>query len=333
MAIVPAFVSIPLAFFGYGVWALVSGYLAEGVAQVFLYWKVSPWKPLLRYDFQIARKLFGFSSWVFLEAMLGWSFLSGDSIALGHYLGANELGVFRVGMSFVLLVLGMMSRPINPVAYSSFSRLQYDINALRESLLKLIRLTATVVFPIGAGFVVTAQSISVVVFGQKWVGIDTVISMLGLLHAITWILGINTEAYRAIGRPDINSKLLLILITSNLPIYIFAAPQGIFVYCIVSLLVNGLCTLSIYLFLTYRIFKISPSLLWSCVRNPLFASMVMGFIVACMIRYAFSWHFGNGWPQLICTVLIGMMIYTGVIWSLDRTFTTHAFGILKRAVT
>jgi O-antigen/teichoic acid export membrane protein len=122
-AVVPGLVSIPMALSGYGVWSLVFGTLAGTIAQVFIFWGISKWRPKLDYDFQLAKQLYGFSSWVVLEAFLGWIILWGDSIILGHFIGVKELGVYRVGVTFLMIIFGIFFNPILPVAYSAFSRL------------------------------------------------------------------------------------------------------------------------------------------------------------------------------------------------------------------
>ncbi|HMK49639.1 MAG TPA: lipopolysaccharide biosynthesis protein, partial [Thermodesulfovibrionales bacterium] len=136
-AVIPAFVSIPLALSGYGVWSLVLGTLAGSIAQVFTFLGISKWRPRLDYNFELARKLFGFSSWVVLEAFLGWIILWGDSIALGHFLGVKELGVYRIGIALLMAIFGIFFNPILPVAYSAFSRLQANREELKQSFLKI----------------------------------------------------------------------------------------------------------------------------------------------------------------------------------------------------
>lgn len=75
--IVPGVVSIPMAYLGYGVWALVAGTMVGSIFQTFIFWHLTPWKPRPSYDLKLAREIYGFSIWVFLEALLSWLILWG----------------------------------------------------------------------------------------------------------------------------------------------------------------------------------------------------------------------------------------------------------------
>jgi len=241
-AIVPGIISIPLALAGYGVWALVFGTLVGAVARAILFWKISPWRPKLTFDFWRAKQLFKFSSWVTLETIILWMLCWGDSIVLGHFLGVKELGVYRVGVLFTTLVFGIFFNPLTPVVYSLFSRLQSNVEELKQLFLKITKLIAFTSLPIGVWLIFLGPSISSVVFGPEWKGIEVVIIILSIKQALTWIVGLNPEILRAIGRPDIYPKIWICLSLFYIPTYILAAPYGLKFFCISRLAVSMIGT-------------------------------------------------------------------------------------------
>ena len=80
-AFVPGLFSVPLALFGYGVWALVGGSLAGQTLNLWLLWQRSPWRPKATFDMTLVRTLFRFGFWVLLESLGAWS-LSGATTSL-----------------------------------------------------------------------------------------------------------------------------------------------------------------------------------------------------------------------------------------------------------
>jgi O-antigen/teichoic acid export membrane protein len=330
-AVTPSFASIPLALYGYGVWSLVYGSLAGAVVQVFLFWRASPWRPQLRYDFQLARQLFGFSAWVALEAFLSWLILWGDSIVLGHFLGVKELGVYRVGVTFLMLVFGVFFNPLMPIAYSSFSRFQSNHDELKQAFLGTVRIIASVSLPIGVGLAILAPSISSVIFGQKWQGIEIIIALIGIMHCIGWLVGINPEVYRAIGRPDINTKLLIAAVVYYIPVYVLAAPYGLFVFCLARVAV-AIVAMGLHIFVANRILNLPLTYLGSCVKLPLVGILIMAIAVYFAVNFSGTFIGLEGWVRMISIIAFGGITYIVAMWFIEKKFVLKVISLAREGV-
>lgn len=331
IAVVPVIISIPLALMGYGVWALVWGTLARGTIQVILFWYLSDWRPELSFDMALARQLFGFGVWVTLEALLGWLIIWGDSIILGHFLGVGDLGVYRVGTTLVALIFGIFFNPLSPVAYSSFSRLQSNHVELKSSFLKTVQLMAAICIPIGLGLALTAHPISSLVFGQKWQGIEIVIAIIGIMYTVGWLVGINTEVYRAVGRPDINVKLLIVCVIYYIPIYIFAAPYGLLVFCFARLTV-AIVAMPLHFFVVNRILQLPFTYIKTYIKSPLLASLPMIAIIYGGVNLFDPFDGWQGWLKIAFVLFLGAVSYVAMTWLLDKKFTQQTIKLIKEAV-
>ncbi len=330
-AIISGIVSIPLALLGYGVWALVFGTLAGAMVQILLFWKISPWRPLLNYDFQLAKQLFGFGSWVTLETFLSWLILWGDSIVLGHFLGVKELGVYRVGVTFLIFVFGIFFNPLLPVAYSAFSRLQSKREDLIQSFIKITQIMAFISLPMGVGLVLLAPSISSVVFGQKWQGIEIVIALIGIMHGIAWVVGINPEVYRAIGRPDINSKLSIAVVLYYIPIYILAAPHGLLIFCIARFII-AFISLWLHFFVVNRILKLPFAYLSGCIKSPLIGSLIMAIVIFGEIKLFGTFYGFVGWVKMLGVIVTGGIVYLFTLRLIAKDFTKELWTFAGEAI-
>ena len=331
VAVVPGIVAIPLALMGHGVWALVWGTLAGSIIQVILFWHLSDWRPELSFDIPLARQLFGFGVWVTLEALLGWLIVWGDSIVLGHFLGVHELGVYRVGATVIMFAFAVFFSPISPVAYSSFSRLQSNAEELKRSFLKITNLIAAVSLPVGVGLALTAYPISSLIFGQKWQGIEIVISIISIMYAIGWLVGINPDVYRAAGRPDANVKLLIANVIYYIPVYILAAPHGLLVFCIARLGVS-VASLLLHFYVANKLLQLPFTYLKSCVKSPLIASLVMGVLLYGMVNLFDPFEGWQGGLKLIVVIASGGMSYLGALWLVDKDLLTQFFRLVKEVI-
>lgn len=333
-SLLPGFVSIPLALQGYGVWALVGGTLVGTLAQVVVLWILSPWRPTMKYNFSIALKLGRFGFWVALEAILGWFYNWADSMLLGAYLGVRELGLYRTGTMVVMLAFGVLLNPILPVLYSSLCRFQNDLDQLRQSFSKAARLTITVALPVSVGLFLLGGRIADVLFGDKWVGLGQVVAFLALVQGWSWFVsGANGEMYRASGRPDVFPKFMGFALLYYLPVYFFAAPQGLEVFLWARLFVS-LIGLPIHIWLMVRILGLSPLFLWNQSRFSWFAVGVMGLLIYAA-NSLIGPHYG-GWTEQIAIlgflIVLGGMTYTGVLAILDRKFVREVRAMVLRAI-
>lgn len=311
---IPGLVSVPLALLGYGVWALVSGILAGSVVQVFLFWRASPWRPRLKYDLPLAQNLFKFGTWVTLEALLGWLIVWGDSIIVGRFLGTKELGIYGTGITLLAIISGFVLNPILPVAYSSFSRLQSVPLQFRDYFLKTTHLIAIIVLPIGTSVILLAQPLSSILLGEKWKGIEIVLIVVGLKDILTSIVGgINAEALRALGRPDINVKLCVVSSVVAIPVYIFAAHYGFLVFCLARLLI-GMFMVTLYVYATKVLLKVPFIYPFICSWKALFSASIMGivlyilgYLIPVQILFRIVLALGLGWAT-----------YIALLWFVDR---------------
>lgn len=324
-------VSIPLALFGYGVWALVFGTLAGSIVQVLLYWRLNYWRPRLSYDFQLAKQLFGFSSWVAIEAFLLWMIGWGDSIILGHFLGITELGIYRVGTTFLLFVFGVFLNPLLPVSYSLFSRLQSNHEELKQTFLKTIRIIVSISLPLGVGLTLLSPAISSVVFEQKWQGIEIVITIIGLMYGIGWTVGLNHELYRAIGRPDINTKLTIILILYYIPVYVLAAPYGLYIFCLARFAL-GISSILFYLYFTKRVLDFPLTYLWDPLKTPLIASLIMAVLIYLAINLIGVFKGFEGWLKMFGIIAFGGMTYILAIRLIEKDLVRQFLRLAREGI-
>src|SRR5215212_10553828 len=228
-ASLPGLVSIPFALRGMGYWALVAGTLAGQLIEVIVLWRMSHWRPRFAFDRRLARQLAAFGTWVAGEGLLGWFYLWADSLIVGLAFGSRELGLYWTGNNLVLLLFGTLFHPLMPVMFSAVARMSDDRTKLKNTLLNTHIISFAVALPIGLGCFLFGDA-AVFILGAKWAGIGKVIGVLGLMHGLSWLMGSNAEFYKAIGRPDVFTKIMAIGLIYYIPGYYIAAQYGLDIF-------------------------------------------------------------------------------------------------------
>lgn len=222
----PGLLSIPLAWHGMGYWALVAGMLIGQAVQVVVLWRASAWRPAFVFDFAVASRLAKFGAWVAASGLLSWFYLWADSLVVGVFLGSHDLGLYRTGNTLVIMVYAVLLGPMLPVLYSHFSQNQGNRDLVRDVLQRATRFISFVAIPIAFLLYAFAQPIGWFVFGERWQGIEVVIAIMALAHGLSCTVGANGEAYRAIGRPDYETKIMALSLLMYGCAYWLSVQQG-----------------------------------------------------------------------------------------------------------
>jgi O-antigen/teichoic acid export membrane protein len=321
-SVLPGFASIPFALWGYGYWALVMGSLVGAFGQVILLWWINPWRPQFEYDFGLMKALFPFGLWVSGSALLGWCFLWVDSLIVGIYLDVQQLGLYRTGNTLVMMVFGIVLSPILPILFSMFSRMQDNIERLKNALLKSTKIIIIVAFPISMGLFIGSELVSSIIFSDKWQGVDQVIEMMALVHGLAWLVGANGEAYKGIGKPDIETKIMSLSIFFHLTLYLIIIKYGLAAFLFGRLmsvffgLLIHLFFLKKYLYIGYKkIFNISKFVLFSVVIMYLSANFVKQML------------FENEFIVFVMSLILGFSSYLILIFILEKKFIKEIFYV------
>jgi O-antigen/teichoic acid export membrane protein len=323
----PAVISIPLAALGAGYWALVAGTLAGQFLQLPLLWRLNTWRPSFAFDWTVARRLGGFSGWVMLSGLSAWFYLWADSLIVGTQLGAHELGLYRTGNAFVTMIYSFLFAPLLPVLYSHFSEIQHDHARVNQILSKVVRTITLTALPVAFLLFAFGDQISGFIFGQRWEGIGVVVAIMALTHGYAWTVGVNGEVYRAVGRPEYETRVM----AGTLPLYALAYWVSIQYGLIVFLWTRfSLALVGVLLHLwTARLaigFPLGRSVAYmlkvSVVGLPLLA-----------LHYCFNGMAGEGVLVQTFLVLVAAAWALGYPWLLERnSLIPEAVGMFKQRI-
>jgi PST family polysaccharide transporter len=330
-ALIPAFFSIPLALYGYGVWALVAGSLAGQIINLLLLWRKSDWRPQFRYDWFMARSLFTFGFWVLLESIGAWLIVWGDNLIVGHFLGVHDLGVYRTGWMMVTIIFGLVLNPFLPILYPTFSRMQDDLPTLKSAFHRVNRVIFALALPMGTGLLLLGSETALLLFGEKWQGLGFVLGVLGFMYGISWLVGINAELYRAMGRPDMNTKLMYFALLYYIPAYYITAQYGLDTFTMTRLAVAVVAT-PIHIYLCVKLLGLSTFYIWQDGKPMILATICMAVGITSLKWWLLSFvNITHAAISLGVLVFAGCLIYFVCLWLLDRDFILNTSSLLKRS--
>jgi PST family polysaccharide transporter len=230
-----AIASIPLALAGLGYWALVAGTLTGSLFQSAILWAKSSWRPSFSYNLALAKEMFSFGVWITAESLLAWFYLWVDTAIVGAHLSSSDLGLYKTGDYLVNAAFGAALAPLVPVMFTAFARLQRRKENLTAMLMNSTIIISVISIPLGVGLFMTRSSIESFLFPNSWLGLSAVIGLLALLHGCTWINSPQIQAFRAVGKPDVNTKIMLFGLLYSVPLYLISIRYGLLTFIWVRL--------------------------------------------------------------------------------------------------
>jgi O-antigen/teichoic acid export membrane protein len=328
-ALMAAMAAIGAAFYGWGVYALISGGLTAATVKMGSLmaagWR--SWHPSLHFR---RADLSGFLRIGMLQLgskLANYTWSNVDYLIVGRVLGAEAVGVYRLAYEIVVRPLGTVNPIINTVAYPLFAKRQHNDESMRRGYLEVIRLLSIVVFPMLAGLIAVAPLAVPVVLGSRWLAAVPLVQILALLGIMRTVLNPTGFLLMAKGRFDTLFLSQLFLMVASPPAYWIAAPHGTWAVAWTAVL--------LMLGNTAVMWK---AFFWDSIRLPfpdwagaMAKAALFSGLMGCSVAVASRLLEGAAAPAVLLAVLVavGVAVYTGLLGAFDRPYLAGLGAMLR----
>lgn len=238
-AVVRASLSIPMAFAGYGAWALVWGVVGGELTSSIVAWRLTRFRPSLALDREALRPLLAFGVTILTTRLVAEVSANADYLIVGRRLGPTQLGYYSVAWRLPELLIDSVLWVFSSVAFPVYTHARdRGAAAFREAMLRALRLVTLFSFPVGVGLAVVSRDAILVLFSERWMPAAPIMALVALTMAILSVGYASGDLYPAMGRPGLLLKLDLALAVPIVAAFWFAAPYGITTVALVHLVVT-----------------------------------------------------------------------------------------------
>lgn len=291
-SIIGGFSAIVMAILGFGVWSIIFNGIISSFLTTFLMWSVTKWIPKLRFSLIVLKDILAYSIYILLNSVLRYFSSNIDYLLIGRLLGAELLGVYTIAFMLTDMLRGRIFSVLNKVLFPVFSKMQHDLKLIHDYYLETIKYNAIICFPIYTIFIIQADLIILVGFGDSWIGAINPLRILSIASLVFILVGTPHEVMKAIGKPDISFKISLYntifivfpsLILGIIFLGINGAALGVLLYTITSRLA--------YQFYMWRMVNIEIKEVFKAIIPALCGSTSI-FILSIIIRqFYFKYDF------------------------------------------
>lgn len=204
--IIPLLVTIPLAYYGLGFWALVWGMLAQQGGTCLVQARYTNMSLLQGIDGNCLFSMLSFSLWTLFESITIWFSTYGGFFWVGVLLSSYYLGLFRGVLTLTGAAFGLITGAIVPVLFTALSRLQNNMVEFRNLFYGIQSKAALVLMPIGVLLMVFADIAVSILLGEQWHDGDFFFGAWSLTAAFSILINsLASEAIRAKGMPRLSA--------------------------------------------------------------------------------------------------------------------------------
>lgn len=192
--------AVVVAALGFGFWSFLAQAYAVCIVNAVWLWRKPLWTPSLTFDPPAFGEMAKFGLPVAaqnLNNFLGMRLI--DFLIIGKF-GVAAYGIYAVGSRLYQSCLQIFQGAFNDVSLSSLSKISDDRERLGRVYGKTMMMASSVVLPLFVMLAVLSPEICLVLFGEKWVGLDRIATPLMLLGALGCVQFLNGPFLAARGK-------------------------------------------------------------------------------------------------------------------------------------
>lgn len=305
-------ISIPLAFILRNEWAIVWGLLASDIVGLLLSFIIHPYRPKLRFNYEVFKSLFDYGKWLFLSSIVAFFARQGDKVFVAKLLGETGLGIYIIAWRFARIP-ELLTKPLPNALFPAYSKFQNDPLSLKAKYTDMLRVISLFSIPLVAGIIVLAKPFIAIFLGDKWLPAALPMQILTLAFGINIISSTSLSLFNAMGKTSFVFKINCVrLLALSICIYPLITCYGV-TGASLCYLVLSLAGLVVWKFGIYKLIKFTLRDL-NCLVYPAINTLLV-VIVLLYLDFMISIDQVSIFLGAIC---LGVMVYFSVGLIIDK---------------
>lgn len=205
-----AVVGIWLAYFGYGVWALVAQHLFNMLVDTIILWFTVKWRPRFAFSWDRLKGLLSFGWKLLLSSLLDTIYGDIRQLIIGKMYSPSDLAYYNQGKKYTHAVVTNINSSIDSILLPTMSKAQDDAAVVKSMTRRAIKTSTYIMMPMMMGIAVCARPLVDLILTAKWLPCVPYMRIFCFTFAFYPIHTANLNAIKAMGRSDLFLKLEVI---------------------------------------------------------------------------------------------------------------------------
>lgn len=297
-------VGVLLAFWGWGVWALVWQVLfscfIRGILAIII---LKGWTPGLRFSKGSFHSLFGFGSKILISSLINTIYGNLYTLIIGRRFSREEVGYYNRGDQLATFPSNIATDILVNVNYPILARLQDDNRRLILAYKKMLTLPLFLLYPAIIGLGVLGEPIVGLLLKEKWLPCVPFLQIMCFGSLFSPLTHINLNLLYVKGRSDLVLKLELLKKPIGFALILITMHLGI-MWLMVGKAIYEFIAFSFNCFYTGKILGYGWKEQMQDIVPVLIKAVIMGVVVYLICLSLVGW-----WAKLVVGITTGIVTY------------------------
>jgi O-antigen/teichoic acid export membrane protein len=319
--------AVVVAYKGGGYWALVCQQLTQQFLIVFLYFRVTHWRPSIKIDFKPLKPMFAFGSKILYTGI--FIIFSGNfiNLLLGKIFSITQLGYYTQGNKWANMGNTFVSNTLNLVSQPVFLDIHNDKKRQLNAFHKMMRFGAFLSFPILFGIALIGKEFILLAIGSKWLDSVFFLQLFCIYQAFGFIstlyLNLITNTY---GKSNIYMIISTVTGICQILVVVLSSQFGIKIMATAFVIVS-LMSIFAWQYFAKKIVSISFLSLLKDILPFMFAS-----ILCCSVGYFATLHIPSAWLTISLKIVITAGLYFLILRLTNAAIYKESIAYLKENI-
>lgn len=219
-------VGIVMAYYGFGIWALVAQYMVNTTIDTIVLFVTVKWRPRLTFSFSRLKGLLSYGWKLLASELVNTGYMELRSLVIGLKYSSADLAYYTKGQSFPKLLVVNVNNSIQSVLFPALAKAQDDMARLKDMTRRAIRINSYLMMPLVAGFALVAKPFVNLLLTERWLECVPYLQLYCLFYCFMPMQAANLQAIKALGRTDIYLKLEIIKKAVGVAMLLLSMPFG-----------------------------------------------------------------------------------------------------------
>ena len=304
-SIISGIIGIIMAYYDYGVWALIIQQISLNIIgcifkEIFLHWR-----PVGLSSIKLVGDLIQYGYKIMIANLISTGYNELRSILIGRKFDSSDLAYNDRGKQIPNVIITNIDYSINTVMLPVYSSSNDNIKRLKQMLRRSMKTSSFIIFPILMGLCIIARPLVTIIYTEKWLPSVPYLIIYAVIYGLAPLQTANAQAINAMGRSDIFLKLEILKKSIGMCILLIT-----FFFCnkaieiVFSGVIIAIMSSIINMYPNTYLLKYSYVEQIKDISGSLFLSIIMGVCI-----WSISFFIKNMILLLVIQIASGMLIY------------------------
>jgi O-antigen/teichoic acid export membrane protein len=292
----------------------VAAALCRPAASALVIFWYERWIPGIAFELRRLRDILGYSVASFGSRVLWATYDQADAFVLGKIAGETSLGFYSMARDLASLPVVKISTAVNQLAVPVMAELQTDRQAMRNALLRGIRLVAGVSFPLCAGLALVAEDAVRLALTEKWLPIVPIVQILCAAALVKSLDVLLPPVLRARFRAGFLARYNLVLLLVMPLLFLWGALRAGGVGVAVAWVTGYPLVMAWMAREALREIDLGWRTLLAQLKMPVLAVLAMSAVVLVLQHVLAGAGEARVWVRLAAAIAGGAATYCAILW-------------------